>query len=211
MRGNIRLLNARCTGAYAHSAALPRRFRSDTVMAVAELALALDDFWERRIAAGDTDFVVTIGQVSTDPAAHAMTKVPGRVDFSVNVGSAQPAILEEARAFLDETVARIACERRAAFDLVEEIGTQPTPIPPWLREALANGAADAGIDTIEIPTVGHDAAMFAKAGVPEAVVLVRNEGGSHNPNERLEKADFAAGTRAAANAMLRIARSAAPG
>ena len=39
VRGNVRFPEARCTGAYGHSAALPRRFRQDAVLAVAELAL----------------------------------------------------------------------------------------------------------------------------------------------------------------------------
>ena len=57
--------DARCIGAYGHSAALPRRFRQDAVLAVAELALALDGFWKDRLAQGDEDFVFTVGKFST--------------------------------------------------------------------------------------------------------------------------------------------------
>jgi N-carbamoyl-L-amino-acid hydrolase len=44
VRGNVRFPDARCIGAYGHSAALPRSFRQDAVLAVAELALGLDGF-----------------------------------------------------------------------------------------------------------------------------------------------------------------------
>ena len=46
VRGNVRFPEARCLGAYGHSAALPRRFRQDAVLAVAELALGLDGYWK---------------------------------------------------------------------------------------------------------------------------------------------------------------------
>src|SRR5436305_8315350 len=48
VRGNVRFPDARCIGAYGHSAALPRRFRQDAVLAVAELALGLDQFWKEQ-------------------------------------------------------------------------------------------------------------------------------------------------------------------
>ena len=40
---------------------------------------------------------------------------------------------------------------------------------------------------------GHDAAIFANAGVPSAMVFVRNEHGSHNPHEAMDLDDFLAG------------------
>ncbi|MEQ9248035.1 MAG: M20/M25/M40 family metallo-hydrolase, partial [Nitratireductor sp.] len=40
---------------------------------------------------------------------------------------------------------------------------------------------------------GHDAAVFAGAGVPAAMVFVRNRNGSHNPQEAMEIDDFLAG------------------
>jgi N-carbamoyl-L-amino-acid hydrolase len=40
---------------------------------------------------------------------------------------------------------------------------------------------------------GHDAAVFANAGIPSAMIFVRNQHGSHNPREAMEMADFLAG------------------
>ena len=87
-RGNVRFPDARCIGAYGHSAALPRRFRQDAVLGVAELALGLDGYWKDRIAQGDEDFVFTVGKFSTEAAQHAMTKVAGDVTFSRRFTSA---------------------------------------------------------------------------------------------------------------------------
>jgi N-carbamoyl-L-amino-acid hydrolase len=37
---------------------------------------------------------------------------------------------------------------------------------------------------------GHDAATFAGAGIPTAMLFVRNENGSHNPHEAMEITDL---------------------
>ena len=41
---------------------------------------------------------------------------------------------------------------------------------------------------------GHDAAIFAQAGIPAGMVFVRNRNGSHNPEEAMEIGDFLVGT-----------------
>ena len=60
-----------------------------------------------RIAAGDEDFVSTFGKFSTDSALHAMTKVPGEVAFSLNIGAASKASQDEARGFILDLVTTI--------------------------------------------------------------------------------------------------------
>ncbi|ONG46376.1 hypothetical protein BKE38_25355 [Pseudoroseomonas deserti] len=210
-RGNIRFPQARCHGAYAHSAAMPRGHRQDAVLAVAELALALDRFWQERIAAGDDNFVVTIGEFATDPVQHAMTKVAGEVAFTLNLGGTDPAVLEAARGVLAGAVARIERERGVRFALGAEVGTAPVALDAGLRALLAGCAAEAAIAAMPLPTVGHDAAMFALSGVPTAMLLVRNAHGSHNPQETMAEADFARGVAVLARAMLRLADGEASG
>jgi N-carbamoyl-L-amino-acid hydrolase len=40
---------------------------------------------------------------------------------------------------------------------------------------------------------GHDAAVFANAGVSCGMVFVRNDRGSHNPHEAMDLQDFFSG------------------
>ena len=42
---------------------------------------------------------------------------------------------------------------------------------------------------------GHDAAVFANAGVPTGMIFIRNQNGSHNPKEDMDINDFMAGLR----------------
>jgi N-carbamoyl-L-amino-acid hydrolase len=51
-----------------------------------------------------------------------------------------------------------------------------------------------GLPDEPIPSgAGHDAAVFANAGVPSAMIFVRNEHGSHNPEEAMAMDDFLRG------------------
>ena len=205
VRGNVRFPDARCIGAYGHSAALPRRFRRDAVLAVAELALGLDGFWKDRIARGDEDFVFTVGKFSTDAVLHAMTKVAGEVKFSLNIGAAAKASLDAARTLLFDLIKGIEKDRGIIFELGREVGTPPTPMDGRLIALIEDAARPLGIATRRTPTVGHDAAMFARAGIPCAVLLIRNANGSHNSDEALDRKDFAAGVHVLARAMHRLA------
>ena len=205
VRGNVRFPDARCIGAYGHSAALPRRFRQDAVLAVAELALGLDGYWKDRIAEGDEDFVFTIGKFSTDAVQHAMTKVAGEVKFSLNIGAAVKASQDAARTLLFDLIKDIEKDRGVTFELGREVGTPPTPMDERLIALIEDAARPLGIATRRMPTVGHDAAMFARAGIPCAVLLMRNANGSHNSDEALDRKDFAAGVHVLARAMHRLA------
>ena len=205
VRGNVRFPDAHCTGAYGHSAALPRRFRQDAVLAVAELALGLDRHWKDRIAKGDEDFVFTAGKFSTDSAQHAMTKVAGDVRFSLNIGAAVKASLDEARTLLFDLIKGIESDRGVTFELGREVGTAPVRLDPTLMALIEDAAGELGIATRRMPTVGHDAAMFVRAGIPSAVILVRNANGSHNSDEALDREDFARGVHVLGRAMHRLA------
>ena len=205
VRGNVRFPDARCIGAYGHSAALPRRFRQDAVLAVAELALGLDGFWKNRIAQGDEDFVFTVGKFSTDATQHAMTKVAGEVRFSLNIGAAVKTSQEMARAHLFDLAKRIEKDRGVTFELGREVGTTPTQMDGQLIARVEDAARTLGIASRRMPTVGHDAAMFVRAGIPSAVILVRNANGSHNSDEALDREDFARGVHVLGRAMHRLA------
>lgn len=203
IRGNARYPFARCLGAYAHSAAVPRGFRSDAVLATAELAMRLEAFWRELEATGSEGVVLTIGQFSTDPELHAMTKVPGEVRFTLNFGSTS---VEDLSRF-DETVAELAEEigerRRVRFELGEGVGTPPTALDADLRQELRHACRTLGHQDREIATVGHDAGMFMRTGIPAGMVLVRNEHGSHNAEEAMALEDFAEGCKVLALAVAR--------
>jgi N-carbamoyl-L-amino-acid hydrolase len=205
IRGNIRHAQARCFGEWAHSAAVPRDFRRDAVVAVSELVMAMDAFWTGRMALGDDNFVCTVGIVTTRADQHAMTKVPGEVAFTLNLGATNPDVLRQSGEYAAARAREIEAERGVRFELGADTGSQPTPLDPALVDRLDEAAGALGLGRHRMPTVGHDAGMFAQAGIPAAMVLVRNQNGSHNPHEALEQADYAAGVQVLARAALELA------
>ena len=48
-------------------------------------------------------------------------------------------------------------------------------------------------------------AVFANSGVPSTMIFVRNEHGSHNPDEHMEMDDFYAGAEVLARVMIAAA------
>ena len=201
IRGNVRFPYARCTGSYGHSGATPRDYRDDALLAVVELVRDLDQYWIDQEAAGVPDTVFTVGKLYTDPKHHAMTKFPGRCDFTLNFGGTSEAFLDGCRDRALARAAEIGAVRRVRFDLGECVGSMPTHLDPGLRKLLADTADALDIAHRAFATVGHDASIFARAGIPAAMVLVRNADGSHNPDEKMELADFAAGVQVLAAAM----------
>lgn len=205
IRGNIRYPSARCFGEYGHASAVPRQSRRDAVMAVAELALGLDALWADLHAKGDDNFMVTLGRFGTDPAHHALTKVPGEVEFSLAMGATSTETLALARRRMEELVAEITAKRGVTFELGAEVTAEPVALDAGLIGLLEDGIRAQGFEPLRLPTVGHDAGIFALSGIPSAMLMLRNPGGSHNPKEHLEEADYAVGCRVLAGAMVRAA------
>jgi N-carbamoyl-L-amino-acid hydrolase len=75
---------------------------------------------------------------------------------------------------------------------------------PALARRLATGHA--GSDWPVLPTqAGHDAGVLAAAGIPTAMLFVRNPTGvSHSPAEHAEVPDCLAGVDALAESLTRL-------
>lgn len=192
VRGHIRHPAARCLGEAGHSGVVPRHLRHDPAMAVADLLMDLDTLWARQEQEG-ADLVLTAGMLSTEPDAATPTRIPGEVRFSLDIRSADPAVLRGMERLLAERGAEIGRRRGVAFDLGRAVRAAPVVLDP--RRAAAIEAA--------LPQpyamasgAGHDAAEFARQGVPAAMVFLRNANGSHNPAEAMDVADLMAGVDA---------------
>jgi N-carbamoyl-L-amino-acid hydrolase len=201
--GSRRLRAARVLGEYNHSGATPRRYRADAAIALAELAHRLDDHWGMLDAQGH-QLVCTFCVLATTEAA-GFTKIAGEARFQLDIRSVQAASVDAMVAELHRLVAAIEARRGVRFDLGVETGSLPSPMDAALQQALTQAAQASGVACRAIASGGgHDAAAFAQAGVPAAMLFVRNQHGSHNPHEAMRMEDFAAGcavmTRWAADA-----------
>lgn len=190
IRGNLRFKHARVTGEYGHAGAVPRLARRDALFAATEFASRLEALWLEHERAGD-DLVCTVGQFFTDSAVHTMTKIPGEVRFTMDIRSHDDATLTAVQTQLGTIAQEISARRKVLIDTGTPIRANAAVMDAQLRATLHQIAAGQQIDAPDIASgAGHDCAVFAREGIPCAMLFVRNDHGSHNPHEAMEIADF---------------------
>jgi beta-ureidopropionase / N-carbamoyl-L-amino-acid hydrolase len=190
IRGNLRHRRVVCRGEAGHSGAVPRWLRHDAVLAVADLLSSMDDHWAALMERG-LDLVVTAGIVQTNADEHAMTRIPGECSFSIDVRSQSAETLQAFHYLLFSEARRIGKERGVTFDFGPSLYSEPATMDKQLQTRLQDCAAALAIPAEAMPSgAGHDAAVFANAGIPSAMVFVRSRNGSHNPEESMDLDDF---------------------
>jgi N-carbamoyl-L-amino-acid hydrolase len=166
--------------------------RIDPMLDLARLVPAVREVAERRGA------LATVGRVEVSP--NAVNAIAGHVSAWLDVRAEEERLV---RAVIDDLAA-------AGFAAVEESWTPATWMDPDLGERVA--AVVAGLQGGEAPMMatgaGHDAGILAAAGVPAAMLYVRNPTGiSHSPSEYAEPVDCEAGADALAAVLADLASS----
>lgn len=187
--GNFRYPNARVSGRHDH-VGTPRRFRRDAAMAAVSLAAGMDRIWAEEEAKG-VPLAMTFGRFHTDAALHGLTTVPGSFHFSLDVRAYDPAVLARLEERLLLLIREIEAERRVSFELGPRATAPVGMVDTGIVDDLTRAAERLAIPTMSLGSpASHDAAAFAASGVPTAMLFVRNEHGSHNPEEHMEIDDF---------------------
>ena len=187
--GNLRYPDAWIEGRHDH-VGLPRRFRHDAAMAGAEFAMALDAVWADYETRG-IPMACTFGRFHTDPAAHGMTIIPGAFHFSLDIRAYDQTILSGLEEKVGRIIQGIEQRRGVRFHLGTAARAAVGPVDPAIFGGLEAAAGTQEIDVLHIGSpASHDAAAFGAAGVPMGMIFVRNENGSHNPDEAMDIEDF---------------------
>ena len=193
IRGNIRHKNVVCRGEAGHSGTVPRWLRHDAVMAVSDLLVRLDEHW-RVLLERSIDLVLTAGIFATDPAHHALSVIPGEVRFSLEIRSQSTDTLETFYGLIQAECRAVSAARGVTFDFDRRVTAAPGRIDGAWVNRLEELAEERAIAFCRLPSgAGHDAAVMANAGIPSAMIFVRNEHGSHNPRESMDIGDFLKG------------------
>ncbi|MDG2405217.1 MAG: hydantoinase/carbamoylase family amidase [Paracoccaceae bacterium] len=195
IRGSLRFRHAVCNGAYAHSGTTPREVRRDAALAVSKLVVEINQLW-RQFEKQGMDLTVTVGEIATDPEEASFSKVAGLVRFSLDIRSNSRAALEEFAIELEALTVAIEKNQNVNFDFGPRTSTAPAEMHPAVVAGLRQAATTLEMPTLKMPCgAGHDAAIFASLGVSTGMLFLRNENGSHNPDEHMEMADFSAGAK----------------
>ncbi|WP_345536332.1 Zn-dependent hydrolase [Variovorax defluvii] len=199
--GSHRYRAAQILGRYAHSGATPRMHRQDSVVGLAVFVERLQHVWRDMEAQGH-ELTLTFGQVNTDIQQADFSKVPGQVSFSIDIRSRDPETLRHMDQMILQVAKDVEVTHGVRFEWGPISGSQPAVMDDRLQQALWDAALEVGVQPHRMPSgAGHDASIFANQGVPTAMLFVRNEHGSHNPEEAMGMADFAAATRVLAHVL----------
>jgi N-carbamoyl-L-amino-acid hydrolase len=202
IRGNVRHNRVRCIGEAGHSGAVPRWLRKDAVLAVAQLLSRMDEHWRVLLQMG-MDLVMTSGICTTPAQSHAVSVIPGEVQFSFEARSQDAATLERFHQLMQDECRAIGADRGVRFEFDDRLYTAPATMDEGWIQRFEAVAARAGRTLERIPSgAGHDAAVFAAAGIPASMLFVRNAHGSHNPQEAMDIDDFLLGTEWLAQGLL---------
>jgi len=193
IRGNLRHLRVVCRGEAGHSGTVPRWLRRDAVFAVSDLLMRLDEHWNRLLERG-LDLVVTAGVCNTDSERQTVSRIPGEVYFSFEVRSQSYDTLEGFYELFRSECRAVSDQRRVTFEFDDRVYTEPARMNETIISRLRNCSEQLGFPIELIPSgAGHDAAVFANAGIPSGMIFVRNRNGSHNPDEAMDLGDFMCG------------------
>ncbi len=187
------------TGEANHAGTTLMEDRRDPMLTYATTALAANK--QARLAGARATF----GRVSVEP--NGTNAVPSRVTAWLDARAADSATVES----LLEAITRQAGER-ASRDGTEVVVTAESVSPvvdfqPALRDRLVEALEPVVPKAPVLPTgAGHDAGIFSAAGVPTAMLFVRNPTGvSHSPAEHAEMDYCLAGVEALALALKDLA------
>lgn len=190
INGGFRYVDARCLGTYAHSGAEPRFSRQDSVLGFCDLVAGLEILWDALEAAG-TEVTITIGRLQSDPTQHGGSRVLGEVGFTLDIRAADVDTLDGIRSQIGRLCRAISTRRGVTFDLGSPMTWAPARMDGGLIVGLERSGDFLGLDLPLMNSgAGHDAAAFAEAGVPTAMIFVRNHNGSHNPDEAMDCTDL---------------------
>ena len=141
----------------------------------------------------------TFGRVAVEP--NGTNAVPAHVTGWLDARAAS----EESLADLVEAVGRQAQDRAGRDGTALEVTAESVSGLVAFDDELTRRIV-AGHDWPVIPTAaGHDAGILAAAGIPTAMLFVRNPTGvSHSPDEHAETADCLAGVTALADTLERL-------
>ena len=189
------------TGMASHAGTTPMDRRRDAAVAVAELALYVEERARR-----DGDSVGTIGMLEVPSGS--INVVPGRCLFSLDLRAPKDP---QRDAMVADVLAKLKeiCERRGVHSNAEEtMRAAAAPSAPQWQQRWERAVEALGVPLYRMPSgAGHDAMKLHEV-MPQAMLFVRgqNSGISHNPLESTTSDDIQLAVLAFGNLLDQLAK-----
>lgn len=194
-------LDVRLEGLANHAGPTPMASRRDALVGAADVIAAV----RRLTATGGPDLVGTVGSLSVDP--DAVNVIPERVEFTVDLRSAEDAVVESAVADVRNEIQWAAQREGLDHDVEELMRVDSATFDEGCVATVVEAMAEAGYEETHLTSgAGHDASYLTDV-CPAAMVFVPSvDGVSHRESEFTEWADVLAGVEVLGRAAVRKAQ-----
>lgn len=171
-------------GGQNHAGTTPMTSRADPVPVFGQIAARLPD-----IARACPGSVATIGWMEVRP--NVPNVIPGSLEFSVDLRSADPEALEQLRLQTDRLIRTQAARAGLSLTHRESTSAPPVVMDRDMRRLLERCAVRLGQFPFHMDSgAGHDAQIFAQK-LPAAMLFARSRAGaSHCPEEFTSEEDL---------------------
>lgn len=181
-------LDVRINGEQSHTGSTPMDIRSDALLGLALMTMAVRD-----IAKGfSAELRTSVTKVQLFP--HSPNIVTSKALAHVELRAEKLEDARGAKIALDEQIEQIEREANVKISITNIEQRNPMTFPESGIRAIEEAAARSGRSTMRLKTVcGHDAVALAKS-CPTALLFVPSEGGkAHSPDEYTSPDDLAGG------------------
>jgi beta-ureidopropionase / N-carbamoyl-L-amino-acid hydrolase len=184
INGSVRFVGS-VLGTACHAGTTPMDRRADAALAVAQLAL----YVEQR-AKAVPNLVGTVGMLHVPNGS--INVVPGRCDFSLDLRAPTDELRDALVADVLAQLKTITTQRGVSYTLDETVRASAAPSNSSMQGQWEAAVAATGLPVFKLPSgAGHDAMKLHEA-MPQAMLFVRggNSGISHNPLESTSNDDM---------------------
>lgn len=200
-RGSIRIPSVRFEGEGGHTGTTPMELRRDAVRAAARFITRFEDGCNALIAQGH-DVVFTIPVIGQAPGA-SPTTIPSECHFTLEARSDSIPTQTLILALIGKVQYAVEQEYGVTVTLAKPVVSRPARMDADMQARLAAAAGKQQVAHQAIAGgAGHDAAIFANAGIKTGMLFIRHEGRSHRHDEGMAVDDMAAAVQVLAQLCL---------
>ena len=185
-----------------HAGATAYEDRHDTLLAAAEIIMAVRELGTTRFAGRAH---MTVGKIAAHP--NVTNVIAGRTTFNIDCRAADAETQAEIGSVLDDLLDQVTSRHGLTWERKTGHQVAATPIPGHLQAAIRTGAEAAGLQSKDLVSwAAHDAMVMAEVCDAGMLFVPCLDGRSHTPEEFVASEDIAAGVATLANTLLALAR-----
>jgi hydantoinase/carbamoylase family amidase len=186
-----------------HAGATAYEDRHDTLLAAAETITRIREMGVTKFAGKGH---MTVGKINA-VKPNVTNVVAGETIFEVDFRADTVETAEAMKAALSALFDEVCAKHRISYMIPELHSVPAAPAPERLREAVSNGARQAGVESKDLVSwAAHDAMVMATVTDSGMIFVPCREGRSHTPEEYTKPEDIAAGIATMANALVELAQ-----